>query len=116
LFREYEGGSKNFTSKCRVSFCRRCDAINVFQFAIPASKVAPERLVQTCDKLSLNAAKLYVFQWTDIKSSREPETEMYVIVNNEQTVRGDPLSICENYGINAIPFLKLDSITDRIKA
>jgi len=65
-------------------------------------------LVQICDNLSLSAAKLYVFQWTDIKCSRDPETKMYVIVNNERTVRGDPLSICESYGINAVSFLQLD--------
>jgi hypothetical protein len=89
---------------------------NVYQFVIPASKIAPERLVQTCDVLTLNAAKLYVFQWTDVKGSRDPEAKMYVIVNNDQTVRGDPLSICESYGINAIPFLKLESISGEMTA
>lgn len=100
----------------KASFIGYSGCDNVFEIVIPASKTAPERLMQTCNNLSLNAAKLYVFQWTDVKSSREPETKMYVIVHNEQTVRGDALSICESYGIRAVPFASLDIIAGEITA
>ena len=100
----------------QASFIGHSGYDNVFHIVIPASKGAPERLIQTCDNLSLNAAKLYVFQWTDVKGSRDPDTKMYIIVNNGQTVHGDALSICESYGIRAVPFLQLDAIVREITA
>jgi len=99
-----------------VSLIGQSGYSNIFHFVIPASKVAPERLIQTCDGLTLNAARLYVFQWVDVKTVRDPEAKMYVIVNNEQTVHGTPLSICESHGVNAISFPQLDSITDKMTA
>ena len=99
-----------------ASFIGHSGYVNIFHIVIPASKAAPERFIQTCDDLSPHDAKLYVFQWNDIQPWRKSEAKMYVIVNNEQTVRGDALSICESYNIRAIPFGNLDTIASEMTA
>lgn len=76
-----------------------------FDFVIPKSKKAPDRLIQTCSSIELGATRSYLFGWIDTVDRRRDKSELYIIYDD--TVKKpsvDVESAISSYGGRAIPF------------
>lgn len=73
-----------------------------FDFAIPASRQHPERLVSALAAPSRQRVSSLMFAWEDIRDRRSPGARCVAILNDERPIRPDLLHAVNNYGIRAI--------------
>lgn len=78
-----------------------------FEFAIPPSPAAPERLVKTLNAPGQSSVRNALFGWEDIRDGRGRGSELFVFMNGANTSTGDVpqnlLQACRNYG--AVPLV-----------
>jgi len=53
-----------------------------FDFIIPPSKTAPERLIKGRNRLDNDSAKVLMFSWEDTRDNRSKESQLYVFIND----------------------------------
>jgi len=56
---------------------------HTFDFVIPASPKAPERLLRAINRPTRDTATSYIFAWNDTREVRAGDTEAYAILNDE---------------------------------
>jgi len=66
----------------QVKFTGKSGYDSVFDFVIPASKRAPERLGQAINRLDKNSAERTAFSWQDIHTVRREGTRCFAVVND----------------------------------
>lgn len=69
----------------RLSLVGRSRFQNYFDFAIPKSKNAGERLIKLVKDPTNDAARLALFSWADTKAQRGASAKFYVIYRNSST-------------------------------
>jgi hypothetical protein len=75
-----------------------------YDFAIPKSDTAPERLVRAINNPTKQAAELAIFAWTDTRAVREDQAQMYAMLNDsEARVAGEVADALQHYEI--VPLL-----------
>ncbi len=57
---------------------------HTFDFVIPASPKAPERLLRAINRPTRDTATSYIFAWNDTREVRAGDTEAYAILNDEE--------------------------------
>lgn len=88
-----------------------------FDFVIPKSKKASERLVKTINNPTKNAVDLFIMDWLDTKDGRSEEASAFVIVNDTQKPVEQPIQqALENYGIRCCPWSKRESVREKLCA
>jgi len=76
-----------------------------FDFALPKSGNAPERLVKAVNRPGKENAGSLIFAWTDTRAVRDDQSEMYAMLNDsEQKVPGDVVDALKQYDIVAVPW------------
>jgi Domain of unknown function DUF1829/Domain of unknown function DUF1828 len=58
---------------------------HVFDFAIPKSKSAPERVMKTFARPSRESAEAMAFSWIDTREVRSPESKAYAVLNDQDS-------------------------------
>ncbi len=56
---------------------------HTFDFVIPASPQAPERLLRAINRPTRDTATSYIFAWNDTREVRAEDTQAYAILNDE---------------------------------
>lgn len=72
---------------------------HLFNFVIPKSRSAPERLIRVINRPNRNAAQAAVFSWRDTKSQRGADSVIYFFLNDLKDTgdfSGDRKSISPN--------------------
>jgi len=88
-----------------------------FDFIIPSSKIAPERLIRGLNKLDTNAAKLLIFNWEDTRDTRSKESQLYAFVNDvEKDIKPTILSSLKEYNVVPIKWTERSSIIESLVA
>ncbi|MFN5058680.1 MAG: DUF1829 domain-containing protein [Chloroflexota bacterium] len=82
-----------------------------FDFVIPKSRHAPERLIQVINRPNSDTTQLTLFQFTDIRHHRQPDGQCIVLINDEQPVRASFLQGFRNYDI--VPVLWSRRVAER---
>jgi hypothetical protein len=73
---------------------------HLFDFVIPKSKAAPERIVQTINRPSRDTAQSLVLAWIDTKDVRPVDSRAYAFLNDvDQTVPVPALDALRNYDV-----------------
>lgn len=86
-----------------VSFTGKSGLTTNYDFAIPKSKNAPERIIKVVNNLDNSQAVTITFLWGDTKEVRPLESSLYVFVHdNNKKVPKSAISVMGNYGINTI--------------
>lgn len=83
-----------------VQFTGKSGFQHKYDFAIPKSASAPERLVRAINNPSKQTAELAIFAWTDTRAIRADESQMYAMLNDsESKVSGDVADALKQYNI-----------------
>lgn len=88
-----------------------------FDFIIPRSKSAPERLIKASNVLDIDVGKILVFNWQDTKPARSESSVLYAFVNDAvKTIPQKSLEMMAQYGIKTVPWSSRDSVLSELVA
>ncbi len=68
----------------KVKFTGKTGYDHVFDFAIPKSRVEPERLVRAINNPNKANAEAMVFSWIDTREVRSPDSRAYAVLNDSE--------------------------------
>ena len=89
----------------------------LFDFAIPASKKSPERIVQAINRPTIDTAKAFLFAWLDTRENRPQDSQAYAILNDgEAEPSASVLEAFQNYDVNAVVWSRRDEIRPKLAA
>ncbi len=87
----------------KVKFSGTSGFDHLFDFVIPKSREAPERIVRTVNSPSRQTAQTVVFAWLDTKAARSPESRAYAILNDsDQPISHQVVKAIQNYDVSPI--------------
>jgi len=90
---------------------------HVFDFAIPKSRSAPERLLRALANPSRDSATSFSFAWLDTRDARQAGAEAIALLNDsERAVSAQVREALDAYGIRGVPWSERDSITQVLVA
>ena len=88
-----------------------------YDFVIPRSKNAPERLVQTVNSINLSNTKSFLFGWLDTAVKRDGDSTLLIIYNDEiNQISKDSEIAVDSYDVTLIPWSKRDSKIELLTA
>jgi len=86
-----------------VQFVGKSGFQHKFDFAIPKSQSAPERLIRAVNHPSKDTAGSLIFAWTDTRAVRADEAQMYAMLNDaESKIGGDVVDALKKYDITPV--------------
>lgn len=86
-----------------VSFIGRSGFARKFDFLIPKSRVAPERVIKTINNPVRHAADSIILDWLDTREARPEESQLYAFVNdNERDVSSNVVEALTSYEIKPV--------------
>ncbi len=90
---------------------------HTFDFVIPASRVAPERVVQTINRPSRDRVEAAAFAWIDTHEARRRDSRAYVFLNDTdgRLPRGG-IGALATYGIKSVLWSERDAVRDELAA
>jgi len=92
-----------------VEFTGKTGFVHKFDFLIPRSRSAPERLVRAINRPNRDHATSLLFSWTDTKEVRPSDSRFYVVLNDtEKELSGDLIDAFKRYQVEAIPWSERD--------
>lgn len=76
-----------------------------FDFAVPRSLRAPERLIRAVNRPNKDAALLVIAAWSDVRDSRPDDARLYTMLNDSlQCVPGEVIDALKQYDIVTVPW------------
>lgn len=98
-----------------VQFVGKSHYTHDFDFAIPRSKSAPERLIRAISNPNKDAARSFMFSWLDTRDVREPDTIAFAVLNDtERVVPGAVTDALHSYEIQSILWSQRDANRDKL--
>jgi hypothetical protein len=86
-----------------VDFVGRSGFHHKFDFAIPPSPNAPERLVRAVNHPNRDSATSVIFAWNDIREVRDKAAQMYAILNDsEHSVSAEVEDAFKEYNVKPV--------------
>ena len=99
-----------------------------FDFVIPKSKNAPERILRAINRPNRGTTQAAIFSWEDVKETRRADTRGYVVLNNKAGGDDEDASLLadikpnkyqiaiENYGLSAVVWARRDDYRAELAA
>jgi hypothetical protein len=88
-----------------------------FDFAIPASRTAPERIVEAINHPTRDLIKRVAFAWIDTREARSPGSRAYALINDrEGPPPQDALSALRSYDVQPVLWSRRDDVRDELVA
>jgi hypothetical protein len=88
-----------------------------FDFVIPKSKNANERILKVVNNFNRNSADLFIVDWLDTKDIRPDKANAYILANdNEEDLSAPVVDALRNYEIKTIPWSQRNSYVDILRA
>lgn len=88
-----------------------------FDFAIPKTKIKPERIIRAITNPSKDAALLFITAWADTVDQRPHESVAYAFLNdNEKNIAGNVVSALEKYDIKPVLWSARESVKQELAA
>ncbi len=101
----------------RVKFTGRSGYDHLFDFVIPKSRRAPERIVQTINRPSREQAQAVAFSWIDTKEVRPPDSRAFAFLNDSELMPSPSVvDALENYDVHAVLWSQREQIQDELTA
>jgi len=101
----------------KVKFTGTSGFDHLFDFVIPKSRRAPERVIQAINRPAKNTVEQFIFSWTDTREVRSPEAQAYAMLNDaEESVSASITDALQNYGIRAVPWSDRSSAVQPLAA
>ncbi len=88
-----------------------------YDFVIPKSQQAPERLIQTISSIDLNRIKQILFGWSDTKETRDVSSVLYVLYDDRvKKISDEHLNALQAYQVESIPWTEIDQNIQKLSA
>lgn len=101
----------------RVQFKGKSGYDHQFDFAIPKSKAAPERIIRTINNPTRDAAQNLVLAWVDTRESRPADSRAFAIMNDrEKRIGGGVTDALRNYEITPVLWSERSQISQVLAA
>lgn len=101
----------------RVKFTGKTGFDHLFDFVIPKSKRAPERVVQTINKPSRDTSQALIWSWIDTKEVRPPDSQAFALLNDlEQPVSSAVTDALSNYDVHPILWSQREAASEKLAA
>jgi hypothetical protein len=101
----------------RVKFTGKSGYDHLFDFVIPKSRRAPERILQAVSRPSKDSAQATAFSWIDTKEVRPADSRAFAFLNDSE--QGPPESVLEalqNYEVRPVLWSKREQAKDELAA
>lgn len=86
-----------------VEFTGKTGFVHKFDFLIPKSRTAPERLLRAINSPGRDTATSLLFSWTDTRGVRAKDSQFLVLLNDsEKTPSQDLLAAFQHYDVETI--------------
>jgi hypothetical protein len=100
-----------------VKFTGRTGYDHTFDFVIPASRRAPERLIRAVNRPSRDLAEALAFSWVDTKEVRPAASRFYAFLNDEGRVPSATITdALRNYEIEPVLWTRRDAVREELAA
>ena len=101
----------------RVKFTGKSGYDHLFDFAIPASRRAPERILQAINRPSRDSAQAVAFGWIDTKEVRAPSSRAFAMLNDSDHEPAPAvLDALKNYSVEPIRWSQRESAVESLAA
>jgi hypothetical protein len=101
----------------RVKFSGKSGFDHMFDFVIPKSKVASERIIRAINNPNRNTAQNLIMAWIDTRDSRPENAEPFAFLNdNEKSIAGNVTDALRNYGIMPVVWSQRDQFREWLVA
>jgi hypothetical protein len=101
----------------KAKFTGKSGYDHLFDFVIPKSRKAPERIIQTINKPSRETAQVVAFSWIDTKEVRPPDSCAYAFLNDsEQKPSVAVLDALRNYEVNPVLWSEREAFEETLAA
>ena len=90
---------------------------HVFDFVIPASRIAPERILRAINKPNRDTAQTIAFAWVDTRNVREPDSRAYALLNDaEHDPPPEVVDALRNYDVKPILWSRRNDAREELAA
>lgn len=101
----------------RVNFVGRSHYNHQFDFVVPKSKRAPERILRVINNPNKDTAQSTAFAWLDTKEVRPSDSQAFAILNDRDRQIGDAVQdALRSYDITPIAWSKREEFRERLTA
>lgn len=100
-----------------VSFTGKSGYTSRFEFVIPKSRNAPERILHTINNPTRIAAQSTAFAWHDTKDVRPPDSLAYALINDmDKKPDAGVLDALRNYEVQPVRWSQRDEVKEKLAA
>ena len=100
-----------------ISFSGKSGLTTTYDFGIPRSKVAPERLIKVVNNLDVTKAGYITFLWGDTKETRPMGSQLYVFIQDtDRKVSQSALNTMQQYQIRPVLWSERTSVVQDLIA
>ena len=90
---------------------------HVFDFVVPKSRRAPERILRAINRPIRATVQPFLLAWSETRAVRSPESQAYAILNDsEQAVPNEVPEALRAYNILPVPWSRREEARDRLAA
>lgn len=101
----------------RVTFVGKSGYSRLFDFVVPKSKIAPERIIKTINNPKKSSADSIVLDWLDTRDIRPENSKAYAFINDyEREVSNSIIDALESYEIKPIKWTERENAKQELAA
>ncbi|MBI4660535.1 MAG: DUF1828 domain-containing protein [Verrucomicrobia bacterium] len=101
----------------KVKFTGKSGYDHLFDFVIPKSRRAPERILQTINRPSRDTAQVVAFSWIDTKEVRPPDSRAFAFLNDSELVPSAAvLDAMRNYEVRPVLWSERETVREELAA
>lgn len=101
----------------KVRFTGKSGYDYTFDFAIAASRKAPERFIQAINHPTRDLIKRVAFAWIDTREARSPDSRAYALINDrDELPPQDALVALKSYDVRPVLWSHRDEVRDELAA
>lgn len=101
----------------RVIFKGKSGYDHVFDFLIPKSRRAPERVVKAINRPNRESALTFTFSWDETKGARAADSKAYALLNDsEHAISGNVIEALGAYGVHPIAWSEREDFREELAA
>jgi len=101
----------------KVKFTGKSGLDHTFDFAIPASRKQPERILRVINRPARDTAQAMAFAWIDTKEVRHPDSQAYAFLNDSHNgLSPFVLDALRNYDVKPVLWSKREIVRDELAA
>lgn len=97
-----------------LSLVGKTGTAHTYDFFIQRTKNRNEIFCKTINNINESSRNLTIFNWIDAKGFRQTESDLWVIINDENRLKNDDTAAFEQYGILAMPYSQRNEYVSRL--